>query len=324
MTGIFRANNPLNASILFIYGLLLKFPYLLRHQEVALQSSDGFLFRDLVEVLGPAFASWKPLAPVLTYLLLFIQAITINFYVNTGRMVSRPNYLAGMSYLLITSFFPYWNVFSAGLIVNTFLIWIFGRLIMLGNAQHVKGTLFNLGFISGFCTFFYLPSVSLLLLIILSLIITRPARIVEWGMVFLGFVTVWYFLFAWLFLTDALYGFYPEGLRVGMPDIAFTPLIFVGMTLILFVFLLGAWFVQMEATKQVIQVRKRWTIVMAAAWVMLLTPLLSDNDDLSEWIMSLLFMAPLIGFAFYSIRSKWIRMALHWTMVAVVIYFEYF
>lgn len=324
MTGIFRANNPLNASILFVYGFLLKLPFLLGHQTVQLEKSDGFLFRDLIRLLTPAFESWPPLVSVITYLLLFIQAITVNYYVNSGKMVSKPNYLAGMSYLLITSFFPFWNKLSAGLMVNTFLIWILGKLIVLGSTQSVKGSLFNLGLAVGVCSFLYLPSVSILLLILLSLIITRPPKIAEWAMVFLGFVAVWYFFAAFLFLTNRLYEFYIEGLRFDLPDIEPDPLIYLRIGLIFFVFLLGAWFIQVEAAKQTIQVRKRWSIMLTAVPVMLLTPFLGFNETLSNWIVALLFMAPFIGFGFYSIESKWIRMVLHWLMVGVIIYFQYF
>jgi hypothetical protein len=38
--------------------------------------------------------------------------------------MQKPNYLPAMSYLLITSFFSEWNVLSAPMVVNTFLIWV--------------------------------------------------------------------------------------------------------------------------------------------------------------------------------------------------------
>jgi len=272
VTGIFRANNPLNASILFVYGLLLKLPFLWGTQRFSVQSSDGFLYKDIIALLKPAFDSWSSLAPIVTYLLLFTQAITINYFINAGKMVPKPNYLYGMTYLLISSFFPSWNVFSAALLVTTVLLWIFGKLMSLGNSQKIKGNLFNIGFVIGICSFLYMPSIGILLLVIFGLMIARPPKIAEWAMVLLGFATIWYLLAAWLFLSDRFYHFFIPGLKVDLPDIHFTPMVFIRIGLIALLFLIGVYFIQAEAAKQVIQVRKRWSIILAGIFVMIGMP----------------------------------------------------
>lgn len=325
MTGIFRANNPLNASILFVYGLLLKLPFFLGGgASVVQQPSDGFLFGKIIWFINPVLNSWPVSAAVITYILLYTQATSINYFINSRKMVPKPNYLVAMSYLLMTSFFPEWNRLSPVLIVSTILVWGMGKLLNLGNTQKVKGTLFNLGFVIGICSFLYLPAVMLLFVVILSLIIMRAPKAAEWAMVLFGFITIWYFLVAGLFLSGNLSGFYMKGLKFDIPEIEFTPLVSIRLGMILLMTMIGIYYLQSEIFKQVIQVRKRWSVILAAAIVMLVTPFLAEIENLTDWLLSLLFLAPLAGIAFYYIGLKWVRFILHWSMAGVIVYFQYF
>ncbi len=324
MTGIFRANNPLNASILFVYGLLLKMPWFLSHNSVAPPGKDGLLYNAIIQFLTPVFESWPVLVPVLVYLLLFTQALSFNFLVNKRRMMTKPNYLPAMSYLLVTSFFPAWNELSAPLLVNSILIWIWARLTNLNTGQGVKSSLFNVGFVVGICSLLYFPAIAFFVLVILGLVIARPPRVTEWVMVLFGMVTVWYFVFSILFLTDKLYSF-------EMPRIAFegwkfdwNPEQFTGMVIIAITFLIGGFFVQAQSSKQVIQVRKRWTFLFINVLLLLFVPFLKLREGLPDWIVITLPLSAFIAAGFYYINSKLIRLVLHWGMVAFVLYCQYY
>lgn len=323
MTGIFRNNNPLNATILFVYGLLLKLPWLLHHPEFPLSSSDGFLYRELISWLSQTFKTFPVLAPAIAYLLLFTQAISLNYYANNGKLMPKSSYLTAMTYLLVTSFFKEWNELSAPLIVVSLVIWIWGRLMSLNNNQWVKSTLFNLGFVIGICSFLYLPSIALILLVLVGLIITRPPRIAEWLMVLIGVLTTWYFLYSHLFLSDKLYKFDIEGFRFDLPELHWNVFLYIGLGLLILPAILGGYFVQAESSKQVIQVRKRWTVFLLSMVILLLMPLLNKNDDLGDWVLPLSGFAVFAAAAFYYIESRWVRLILHWGMVAFVLYSQY-
>lgn len=324
MTGIFRANNPLNASILFVYGLLLKIPWFLEFFHVSDTSTVGFLYKALMKLLTPAFQSWPVLVPALVYLLLFTQALTLNFLINKRRMITKPNYLPAMSYLLITSFFPVWNQLTAPLIVNTLLLWVWSRLTNLGSGSSVKSTLFNVGFVIGICSLLYLPSFAFVLFVILSLIISRQPKITEWIMVVFGVITVWYFLFSILFITNDLYSFAIHGIAFEGWQIRWNVQQVVGMAIIGFMFLLGAYFVQEQSSKQIIQVRKRWAFVLINVLVLMIIPFLKNQEAFSDWIIVALPLAAFIGFGFYYLSVKWLRLLLHWSMVAFVLYYQYY
>ena len=72
-------------------------------------------------------------------------------------MMSRPNYLPGMAYLLVTSFFPEWNYFSAPLLINTLLIFVLGWLFKMYNHPKAKGIVFNTGLGDRYFQLYFFP-----------------------------------------------------------------------------------------------------------------------------------------------------------------------
>lgn len=325
MTGIFRSNNPLNTFLLFVYGILLKFGWLLHHQIPVVHKSDGFLFYQLINSLSPYFNSYPKSYFLIVYLLLFTQAISFNQIIISRRMMQKANYLPAMSYLLITSFFHEWNVLSAPLIINTLLIWIWAKMSNLNLNQHPKSTLFNIGIAIGIAAFFYLPSFAFVILILLSLIITRPIKIAEWLITILGVIIPWYFLASWLFLNNSLYSFSLSGM--GVPSITFFSLKSYQSGGVIFIFLLviiGMSLMRSFMAKQILQVRKNWVLMLVFFIVALGIPFIAINLDITYWLLALIPSSAFIGCAFYYPRFRWIPMVLQWIMVVFVLYMEYF
>ena len=122
MTGVFKSNNPYNTFLLLVYGLLLKLIMFIHPQIPLPQQTDGFLFKLLLSQLSGVGSSLPIIYPLISFILLYTQAITLNALVNQHRLMQKPNYLTGMAYLLITSLFAEWNILSAPLIINSFII----------------------------------------------------------------------------------------------------------------------------------------------------------------------------------------------------------
>lgn len=324
MTGIFRANNPLNASILFVYGLLLKLGWFLHAPGVIVNEDEGFLYNKLISWLTPLFQAWPSMSSVIAFALLYSQALSLNYYVNSRKLMTHPNYLPAMSYLLVTSFFPEWNMISAPLIISSIAIWIWGRLSNLGNNSGVKSKLFNIGFAIGVSSFLYLPSIAMAVIVILALIITRPPKIAEWIMVLLGIATTWYFLFAGLFLTNELYQFYLHDIIFSKIKISADVTEYVGIILLLMLTVLGGFFVQAETSKQVIQVRKRWSVILVFLIVLSIIPFTATGFHFEYWLLPMVPASILIAASFFYLRSKWINLILHWAMVGFVVYVQFF
>lgn len=322
MTGIFRANNPLNASMLFVYGLLLKLSWFLKSPAYIPEGHGGFLYDEIIMRLKPAFISWPVLPSIIAFVLLYSQAVSINVFVNSRRLLPSPNYLPAMGYLLITSLIPEWNMLSAPLLINSILIWIWARMSNLNNVSSVKGTLFNIGFATALCSFIYLPSLVVILIIFIALLVTRAPRIAEFVMYILGIVTLWYFLFAWLFYTNKLYSFDLAEVNLYRITIPKNPLQYVAGGILVLMGILGAFFVQSQSAKQVIQVRKRWLVLMIFLVILAILPFTSDASQ--YWLCVLFPLSILTGAVFFYTGNKWVRLVFHWGSVAFILYSQYF
>lgn len=310
--------------MLLIYGLLLKLRWFVSPQVPVIQKSDGFLYSRILYHLKLALDAYPLSYSVITFILLYTQAISFNRLLNNRRLMQSPNYLPAMSYLLITSFFVEWNILSAPLVINTLLIWIWAKMSSLYNNPQAKSTLYNIGMVIGITTFFYFPSLAFALLVIFGLIIMRPLRVAEWLIPVLGFFTPWYLLFAWLFLTNKLYSFQLPGIVVNYPLMEQSNAQYTGIIMILSVAVAGGFFVQWNARRQIVQVRKSWGLMLLYLLVAAFIPFINTTHNFQYWILAAVPLSAFIACFFFYPYKKWIPLAVHWVMAAFVIYMTYF
>jgi len=256
--------------------------------------------------------------------LIFLQAVTFNQVMVSRRMMQKPNFLPAMSYLLITSFFPEWNVLSAPLIINTIFIWVWASMSNLNSSRHVKGTLYNVGIAIGLASFLYLPAVAFALFVILSLIITRPPKVAEWLITFLGIATPWYFLAVYLFLTNKLYSFHFSGLGLPQPSFNFSYNEWIGIGVIVFMILAGALYVRLFMNKQILQVRKNWGQMALYFAIAIATPFIIMGHSIGYWMLALVPASAFIACAFYYPQKRWIPFVMQWLMLGFAVYMQYF
>lgn len=325
MVAIFKQKNPGNALILFIYGLVVKFPLFLNPVVPALRPEDGFFYRNIVSWLSGGGTNNAVLFSVLAYLLLFTQATHLNKIVNDQRLMPRSNYLAGMSYLLITSFFPEWSQFSAGLLVNTLLIWAAVKMMALYNTQTPKTQLLNTGILVGLASFLFFPAAAFVLLVFFAMLLMRPFRVSEWVIALMGILTPYYFLFIALFLTK---NWQPE---LYMPHISFTMMYFrpslwvaASISLMVVPFLAGGYFVQHNLGKMLIQTRKGWSLLLFYLLVSSFIPFINSSQGFINWVLCTVPFAFFHAAAYFYARSTWLMGLLHWVCFGLAIYLNYF
>jgi len=288
------------------------------------QLVDGFLYRALLSWLHPVAGGLPVLYAVIAYLLLYTQAISFNRLVNDLRLMQKPNYLTGMSYLLVTSLFSEWNMLSAPLIINTFLIWVWARLSGLHSDNNPKTSLFNIGIAIGLSTFFYFPSMAFAALIIFGLAIIRPFKLSEWLIALLGIVTPYYFVLAWFFLTDKWKGYKFPGFAITSPKFNQTNWSYLAIILVLLMAAMGLFFIQQNFRRQLIQARKGWNLIFLYLVVAVFVPFINATHTFEYWILCAVPLSAVLGAAFLYPQRKVIPLLVHWAMVAFVIAIGYF
>ncbi len=323
MIGIFKANNPSGNAILFLYAIVLKIPMFLHTSMPSVQPLDGILYKYCLQFIGLFDKGFPIIYNIIAFLLLFIQAISFNKIVNDQRLLKQNNFLTGMSYLLLTSLFSDWFSLSAPLIVNTFLVWIFTRITVLYNNPKPKATLFNIGLATGLAAFFYFPSITFLILVIVGIAIFRSFKLQEWVLVLLGIITPLYFFASYLFLTNNIKSFHFPGFHFSHPLFVNNKWAYAVLFVIIIVTFIGVYFVNTNMSRQVVQTRKSWQLLFLYFVVAALVPFVNAGFNFSYWILITVPLSPICAAVFFYPQKKTIPLLLHWCLFGLYVAIQF-
>ena len=324
MVGVFKQKNPANILLLLVFGILVKLPMFLYPHIPVDRPADGVFFKWILNFLQPAASSFPSLYPLLAYFLLFIQAIVLTRFLNAQRMMSRPNYLAGMAYLLITSLLPEWNYFSAPLLINSILLLVLSGLFRIYNQADAKGTIFNIGLALGIAGFLFVSSLTFILWVLLALAVMRPFRLNEWLLCILGITTPFYFYAIYIFIKGkwSWQAFLPH-ISIGAPSVEQTVWLAASVFLLMIPFLAGGYYVQDNLRKMLINVRKGWSLLLLYLLTALLLPFVNTSDTFENWVMAMVPMAAFHGCT-YLYTKRILSLALFWITLGFVIVYQYY
>lgn len=324
MTGSFKSNLPYNSFLLFIYGLLLKWPIFTHPLIPASAADDTFLYKTIIHSISFTGNNFPLLYSIIVFLLLYIQAIGINTIINNQKLFPKPNYLTGMCFMLFTSLFTQWFVLSGVLISVTFLIFILSKLCKLPNDNNAKKSLFNIGLLLGLSTLFYFPSIVFLVLVLLGLAITRTFRLPEWVMVFLGLITPYYFLGAYDYIFDStIRNIYPA-FAVSLLHFTFTRYETIAIVFALVTFCIGFVFIQNNMRKLLVQSRKSWTIIYFLLIISFIVPFLNMKSGFLYWLPAVIPFSAIAAAAYLYPGRKWFSIVSHWGMIILSVIIGYF
>ena len=239
-------------------------------------------------------------------------------------MIAKPSYLPAMAYILITSLFIEWNHFSAPLLINAFLIWIFYRIMILYNVATAGNVIFNIGLLLGIVTMLYYPAIVFIVLIVFTLFIMRPFRIQEWVIAFLGVTTPYYFLalilyfsgqWSWDHIIPTISFNLPK-----MPTSVFTT---ISIVLLVIPFVVGGFFVQNNLNKMLIQVRKGWSLLLIFLMISLAVIIIDGDTNYINWILCAVPISAFHAAAYFYPVNRTLPLVLHWITFAYAIYINY-
>jgi hypothetical protein len=125
-------------------------------------------------------------------------------------------------------------------------------------------------------------------------------------------------------MTNSLYSFHITGFGISYPVYSSLTHELAGLLLILLFTLAGMFLVQSANSKQVVQVRKNWGLILVFLIIAAAIPFVNHTYLAEYWLLSLVPAAAFIGSVFYYPRIKWIPSVLQWLLVAFVIYLQYF
>jgi hypothetical protein len=240
------------------------------------------------------------------------------------KMLAKPNYLPGMSYMLLTTLFIEWNYFSAPLLVNTLLILMFYRMINLYNSSKPLAGIFNIGLMMGVATLLYQPAVMYVLMIPFTLFIMRPFRVREWLTGFLGLTAPYYFMaLEPLFTNRWNWKHLVPSITIDFPAMPSSVLITISIILIVVPFLIGGYYVQVNLNKMLIQIRKGWSLLLLFLIISLFIILVNGGVNYVNWIFCLVPLSAFHGAAYFYPERRIIPLVIHWITFLYAIYIAY-
>jgi hypothetical protein len=318
---VFKQKSPGNVAVLLIFGLLIKLPLFLYPKSIVATINDGRLYQLLISSLP---ANGHILFSIISFILLYSQALMLNFMVNEYRLINRQTYLPAMAYMLVTSLLPEWNYLSSPLVANTFIIWGFILLFRLYNTSNARPQVYNIGLIAGISSYLFFPSAAFVVCILLGLMILKPFRLNEIALFILGWTTPYYFHAIYLFLTDQLSiaNFFPH-ISVRVPVVKSSIWLAGGVLLLTIPFLIGGYYVQTHLRKMLIQVRKNWSILLLYLLLAFFVPFINNDKGFHTWV---LIAAPFTAFhacAYFYPVKRWLPLVLFFITIGYILFQQY-
>jgi hypothetical protein len=322
--GIFKQKNPANLLLLLLMGIGIKLPMFLHPRLPQVREEDGILFQSILKALLSMAGSFTLFFPLLSFALLISQAFILTRFINNQRMMTKPSFLPGMSYLLVTSLMPEWNIFSAPLVINSILLFILSNLFAIYNQPHAKGRIYNIGVALGIAGFLLISSLTFIVWVLLALAVMRPFRLNEWLICLLGITTPFYF-YAIYTVLDGVWEWqeFIPNITLGVPKLQQSAWLAASVFLIMVPFLTGGYYVQENLRRMLIQVRKGWSLLLLCLLAALLLPFVNTNDTFENWIMAMIPMAAFHGCTYFYSSWRIYPTLLFWVTTAFILAYQY-
>jgi hypothetical protein len=324
VVGLFRRKNPGNAFLLLFYGLILKFPIFLHPRMPVNSTEDNYLYGQIIKFLFSITGNAPAVYSVISFLLLFLQASLFNRISNHHKLLGKSNFLPGMSYLLVTSLLTSWNFFSAPLLINSLMMWVWYRMLNLYSSTLPGSAIFNIGVLIGLASMLYFPAITFSILMLLALLIMRPFRIREWIVGLIGVTIPYYLLFILLYLSDKWkWSIVFPKVRFSLPIIPTDVWLTVSMSLLVIPFVIGGFLVQSNLTKMLIQVRKAWSLLLLYLMVSTLIIFMNPDPVYQTWIFTAIPFAAFHSAVYFYPQQRLFPNILHWLTFSFVIILFY-
>lgn len=216
MINAFRNYNPVNIFWLALLLVVLRICFLFNapaHVEFIVLESFA---RSLVPV---NFEHFIPLSVNvgIAAILVLVQAILLNYVVNFYNLLSKPSFLPALMYVVVSGLFTPFLTVSPPLLCNFLLIWMIYKLLAFYKGSEVKSISYDLGMIVALSSLFYLPCIYFFIIIWAALLIFRPFDWRDWAASIMGYVTVFFFLAVYYYLTDRIHQFFNIWRPLGTP-----------------------------------------------------------------------------------------------------------
>ncbi|CAN5308707.1 hypothetical protein BH09BAC6_BH09BAC6_34450 [soil metagenome] len=325
MINAFKALNPLNILWLVVMLFLLRVGYIMH-----IPAKIDFAFADpFSRLLIPATCQFvlSPLANiVIAAVLVFIQALLLNYLVNHNNLLGKPTFLPALMYITVSALFQPFLILSAPLVCNFLLIWMLFKLFSFYKGNDAKSTAYDLGIIVALGSLIYLPFVYLFLVIFIALSIFRPFNWREWVTGIIGYATISFFLAVYYYLHNSLHQFYNIWLPLGTKfsaNIKITYVNYVVLIPVIIILMLCFITLQQNFFKSYVQTRKSFQLLFVIFVVAGLSFYIKAAFHLNHFLLCAVPAAVFFSYYFLYAKRRWFYETLFLVLLISIIYFQF-
>jgi hypothetical protein len=325
MIKIFRALNPLNIVWLGVFLFILRINFI-----VHLPAHIEFTFVEpFAHSLIPIsyenfFSSIYNLLAAAT--LIFIQALWLNQVVNKYNLLGKPSFLPALIYITVSSLFVPFLILSPPLICNFLVIWMVDKLFNFYKNDSAKTTAYDLGMIVGMGTLIYFPFIYMFLAVWIALIIFRAFNWREWVAVLVGFVTIFFFLAVYFYLTNRINQYYTIWLPLGSSfpsKIHINYYNYLVLIPVIIIFILAFFRLRLNYFKSFIQTRKSFQLLIIIFIIALLSFYIKANFRVNHFMLCAVPTTIFFAYYFLYATKRWFYETLYILLVISIIYFQF-
>ncbi len=325
MIRFFKTLNPLNILLLALLMIILRAGYVITGPEkTAFAFADAFSrlmfsisYRYDISTLDNVFAAG---------ILVFIQALLVNYLVNYYNLLGKPTFLPALMYVTVSGLFAPFLVLSPPLLCNFLVIWMLFKLLSLYKGTDAKSVAYDLGMMVAIGTIVYLPFIYMFLAIWIALIIFKPFNWREELAGILGYITIFFFLGVYYYLNGSLGQFYNMWLPLGakFPDVIninyYNYLVLIPVVVIL---LLCVFTLQQNFFKSYVQVRKSFQLLFFVFVIAGLSFYIKAAFHLNHFVLCAVPAAVFFSYYFLYAKRKWFYESLFAILLISIIYFQF-
>ncbi|HTL07440.1 MAG TPA: hypothetical protein VL307_04250, partial [Chitinophagaceae bacterium] len=96
-----------------------------------------------------------------------------------------------------------------------------------------------------------------------------------------------------------------------------------GIFFLVLPFLIGAWYVQSNLGKMLIQMRKSWSLLLVLLIVSVLIILVNPGTSYVHWLPVVVSLSIFHAAAYYYLPGRWLPILLHWAIFFFAIMLNY-
>lgn len=139
---------------------------------------------------------------LLAFIIILSEAIYLNYILIKHELIKRNSFIAAFIFLVLLSHSVQLQHLYPALISHLFVLTAFDAMLQIDIKDEYLRLVYKTGFYVGIASLFYLPAISLIVLIWMSLFIYRISSWRPWIVPLLGLLTPYLFLFTYYFWMD--------------------------------------------------------------------------------------------------------------------------